>query len=120
MTSTGHATKVAYRVLKNNGIIKMICDKLNGLEKFNKREPIWYEDTIMATKVTISGNGEDSKIRIMLTPVNEDIDLLIEYREYLYSGLGTIVLYLPNHQIALDVQKVNLYKTIVNSMYVGG
>lgn len=32
MTSIGYLTKVAYRLLKSNRVIKQICDKLNSLK----------------------------------------------------------------------------------------
>ena len=41
MTSMGYPTKVAYRSLKSNRVIKQICDELNSLKTNNDLK--WFE-----------------------------------------------------------------------------
>jgi uncharacterized protein YneR len=118
MTSTGYSTKVAYRLLKSNRVIKQICDELNSLK--TDKDLKWFEDDIVVTKVHISGEKEESKVRVSIEPTNDESDIYIEYTEYLYRNLSSATIYFSNHQIKLDFQNINLYKTIMNSMYAGG
>lgn len=118
MISMGYSTKVAYRLLKSNRIIKQICDELNSL-KANKGLK-WFEDDFIVTKVKIHGEKEESKVRVSIEPTNDESDIYIEYIEYQYRNLSSATIYFSNHQIKLDFQNINLYKTITNSMYAGG
>lgn len=118
MTSTGYPAKVAYRLLRSNRVIKQICDELNSLKTNNDIK--WFEDSIVVTKVNLSGEKEESRVRISMKPTNDELDIYIEYIEYLYRSLSSATIYFSNHQIKIDFQNINLYKTIVNSMYAGG
>ena len=111
----GYSTKVAYRLLKSNRIIKQICDELNSL-KTNK-DLKWFEDDFVVTKVKICGEKEESKVRVSIEPTDDESDIYIEYIEYQYRNLSSATIYFSNHQIKLDFQNINLYKTIVNSIY---
>ena len=55
MTSTGYPTKVAYRLLRSNRVIKQICDELNSLKTNNDLK--WFEDDIVVTKAHIPGGA---------------------------------------------------------------